>query len=82
MPAAVMDSIIVDHTSESNLENTRPQYSSETWRSSCGHVQTELTATAARDSAIRTSGSQDCCAWLNRTYAPPWMMYAKTIVRS
>ena len=48
-PAPAMESIIVDHCIVSMVAKTRPRNSSETCRSSCDMLSTELTATAARE---------------------------------
>jgi hypothetical protein len=52
-PAADIETIITAHTSDSIVANTRPRYSSETFLSSCYIFSTELTPTAARESAIK-----------------------------
>ena len=57
MPAAIIEIIIVAQTIDSMVENTRPRNSSATCRSSCETFSTELTATAARDSAMKNSAS-------------------------
>jgi hypothetical protein len=72
-PAAIIDSIMVDHVSDSKVANTRPRYLSSTWWSNCEKFSTELTATAPRDSAMNTHAHAIVGIWLNRIYANPWI---------
>ena len=53
------------------VAKTRPRYPSATWRKSCIMFNTELTATAARESAMKTSAHAKFRIWLNRMYEPP-----------
>ena len=48
--------------SDSMVENTRPRNSSATCRSSCDMFSTELTATAARESPMKTSAQPNARA--------------------
>ena len=67
MPAPIMEIIITDHVKVSMVENTRPRYSSETWRNSCEKFKTELTATAARDNPMKKSAAPKLCIWVKIT---------------
>ena len=62
-----MDTIIVAQVQVSMVEKTRPRKSFETCRRSCDVFSTELMATAARESAIKTSAPTNVGAWLNKT---------------
>jgi hypothetical protein len=57
MLAASIDSIIVDQTSDSLVADTRPRKSEATSRRRSDQFRTELTATAARESAIHNSAT-------------------------
>ena len=62
-----METIIVAQVHVSMVEKTRPRKSFDTWRRSCDVLRTELTATAARESAMKISAPANVGAWLNRT---------------
>ncbi len=66
-PAPAIESIITDHCIVSMVANTRPRNSLETCRSSCDMLSTELTATAARESARKSSASRKSRIWLKIT---------------
>ena len=66
-PAPIIDSSMVDHVNDSSVANTRPRNRSSTWRRSCEKFNTELTATAARERAMKTQASARVGIWLNRT---------------
>src|SRR5207237_4944566 len=68
MPASIIEIIITDQTMDSMVAKTRPRYSSETWRSNCDMFKTELTATAARESAIKNSATKKFSIWLKMMY--------------
>ncbi len=67
IPATPIDIIIVSHVHVSIVANTRPRNSSETWRRSWEKFSTELTATAARETAIQTSAIPNVGARLKST---------------
>ena len=67
MPAAVMETIMVDHVSDSAVENTLPRNSSGTRRSNCETFSTELTATPARERAMKNRAAAKLRIWLKST---------------
>ncbi len=74
IPAAIIESIITDHCSDSFVANTRPRNSSGTVRSSCHMFSTELMPTPARERQMNTSAQAKLRIWLNRIYDPPCTM--------
>src|SRR5882762_9884216 len=63
-PAPNIESIIIDHVSVSIVAKTRPRNASETWRSNCPVLSTELTAIAARDIPRNKMASAKLGIWL------------------
>ena len=67
MPAAIMESIMVDQFMVSMVEKTRPRKRSSTCFRSFDQLSTELTATLARESPMKKRASGQLGIWLNTT---------------
>src|SRR5690348_3692493 len=72
LPAAIMESIIVDQFMVSMVEKTRPRKRSSTCFSRLDQLRTELTATLARETPMKKSAQRQFVIWLKTMYAPPW----------